>query len=90
MDQETIDVMLKQAERLPPSRPFPELPESIDRLCPGSREKLARIAAVLKRSDDRDADILRQYRAKGYAEIDLLPEELSDEEDEVLEEDDGN
>ena len=66
--------MLKQAERLPPSRPFPELPESIDRLCQGSRAKL-------KRSDERDAVILSQYRAMGYAEVELLPEELSDDEE---------
>ena len=73
--------MLKQAERLPPSRPFPELPEYIDRLCPGSRDKLARIATMLKRSNERDADILRQYHAKGYSEVELLPEELSDDEE---------
>lgn len=82
VDQETIDVMLKQAEQLPPSRPFPDLPESksMDRMRPGYRAQHARIAAMMKRSDDRDADILHQYRTKGYADIELTEEELSDDE----------
>lgn len=78
VDQEIVDFMLKH-ER--PSRPLRDFPKSIGRLRLGFHAFHASIATSMKGSEDRDADIFRQYRVKGYAEIELVAEELNDDEE---------
>ena len=76
VDQFIIDFMLRQ----PPARPFPVFSdEAFDRLgMPGFRALMERAAATMKSVNDREADILHQYRTKGYAEVE---ETLSDDEE---------
>lgn len=81
VDQKIIDLMLKE----PPRRPTLPLPflsdEALERLniMPGHNAAMARVAASYKRSVDLDADILRQYRTRGYAEVE---EPVTDDEEE--------
>jgi len=76
VDQEIIDLKLKQ---VPASRrPLPVFfDEVLDRPGkPGLRAIHASAAAIVQRLNDRDEDILHQYRTKGYAEVE---EEVSDD-----------
>ncbi|KAF8655657.1 hypothetical protein HU200_060975 [Digitaria exilis] len=80
VSQKVIDHMLKE----PPRRPTLPLPvfsdEVLERLnMPGLNAAMARAAAAYKRCVDLDADILRQYRAVGYADV----EEPVTDDDEV-------
>jgi len=78
VDQEIIDLKLKQ---VPASRrPLPVFfDEVLDRPGkPGLRAIHASAAAIVQRLNDRDEDILHQYRTKGYAEVE---ETLSDDEE---------
>ncbi|KAL6844013.1 hypothetical protein ACP4OV_025686 [Aristida adscensionis] len=71
-------------------KPFRGVPaERIDRPpCPKARQALhelmARAAALMKSLRDKEADILEQYRTKGYAmeEIEIGDEELAEPESE--------
>ncbi|KAL6907891.1 hypothetical protein ACP4OV_002061 [Aristida adscensionis] len=83
LEADTIKI-IEDAYNRPPCRFLPD--EVINKIRDpeereGTRELMATLAALIKKSREWDEGILAQYRAKGYAEIEESESEDEDEDE---------